>query len=55
MGYQDKAAHTGPSSLYSEVTDRIVAQIKEGTLPWVRPWGSHAMPGPAGAIRESTC
>jgi Antirestriction protein len=37
MGYQDKTARTG-SSLYSEVTDRIVAQIEEGTLPWVRPW-----------------
>jgi hypothetical protein len=26
MGYQDKTARTG-SSLYGEVTDRIVAQI----------------------------
>lgn len=37
MGYQDKTARLG-GSLYSEVTDRIVAQIEEGTLPWVRPW-----------------
>jgi len=36
MGYQDKG-RTG-ATLYSEVTDRIVAQIEEGTLPWVRPW-----------------
>lgn len=37
MGYHDKTARTG-ASLYSEVTDRIVAQIEEGILPWVRPW-----------------
>lgn len=37
MGYQAKTARTG-ATLYSEVTDRIVAQIEEGTLPWVRPW-----------------
>jgi antirestriction protein ArdC len=36
MGYQDKG-RTG-ATLYSEVTDRIIAQIEEGTLPWVRPW-----------------
>jgi antirestriction protein ArdC len=36
MGYQDKG-RTG-ATLYSEVTERIIAQIEEGTLPWVRPW-----------------
>lgn len=37
MTYQDKATRTG-ATLYSEVTDRIIAQLEEGTLPWVRPW-----------------
>jgi antirestriction protein ArdC len=37
MGYQDKTIRTG-ATLYSEVTDRIIAQLEEGTLPWVRPW-----------------
>lgn len=37
MGYQDRGQRNG-STLYSEVTDRIIAQIEEGTLPWVRPW-----------------
>ncbi len=25
-------------NLYREVTDRILAQLKSGTVPWVRPW-----------------
>lgn len=30
--------------LYQEVTDRIVAALEAGTVPWVRPWGG-AEPG----------
>lgn len=26
--------------LYSEVTDRIVAELERGALPWVKPWAS---------------
>ncbi|GBH29945.1 ArdC family protein [Sphingobium xenophagum] len=37
MGHHDKTIRTG-ATLYSEVTDRIIAQLEEGTLPWVRPW-----------------
>ena len=37
MEYQDKTIRTG-ATLYSEVTDRIIAQLEDGTLPWVRPW-----------------
>ena len=28
------------SSLYSQVTDRIIAELEQGIVPWVRPWGS---------------
>jgi antirestriction protein ArdC len=27
-------------SLYSQVTDRIIAELEQGIVPWVRPWGS---------------
>lgn len=27
-------------SLYDEVTERIIAQLEEGRLPWVQPWDS---------------
>ncbi len=28
------------ANLYDEVTNRIVAQLEEGRVPWVQPWGS---------------
>ncbi|CAH2398180.1 ArdC family protein [Mesorhizobium escarrei] len=27
------------ASLYQEITDRIVAELERGTVPWVKPWG----------------
>src|ERR1700743_1975472 len=34
------AAGTGKdrASLYQEVTDRIIAELEAGRVPWVRPW-----------------
>jgi antirestriction protein ArdC len=40
--------HQAPSSgerpergnLYEEVTARIVAELEQGRVPWVQPWGS---------------
>ena len=43
MGYQDKSQRTG-TTLYSEVTDRIIAQLEAGTLPWVKPWDDGRAP-----------
>ncbi|WP_294055484.1 zincin-like metallopeptidase domain-containing protein [Sphingomonas sp.] len=31
--------------MYDEVTDRIIAELEAGRLPWVQPWGA-AGPGP---------
>ncbi|ESY06622.1 zincin-like metallopeptidase domain-containing protein [Mesorhizobium sp. M0152] len=28
------------ASLYQEITDRIIAELERGTVPWVKPWGS---------------
>lgn len=30
--------------LYEEVTSRIIAELEEGRLPWVRPWDSARCP-----------
>ncbi len=35
------------ANLYEEVTARIIAELKEGRLPWVQPWGQVAGIGPA--------
>jgi antirestriction protein ArdC len=32
-------AATDRASLYDEVTDRIVAELEAGRVPWVQPWG----------------
>ncbi|WP_278377265.1 ArdC family protein [Sphingobium yanoikuyae] len=37
MGHQDKGARS--ANLYTEVTERIIAQLEAGSLPWVQPWG----------------
>ncbi|MGV2497488.1 ArdC family protein [Pelagerythrobacter aerophilus] len=29
-------------SLYAEVTERVIAQLEEGRLPWVQPWNAAA-------------
>jgi len=35
-------AHTGQNrtSLYQEITDKIVADLETGRVPWVQPWGT---------------
>ena len=49
-------------SLYQEVTDKIIAELEQGRVPWVQPWGQgqgaawacRGTPPPAGAIPGST-
>jgi antirestriction protein ArdC len=35
-----------PADIYAEVTDRIVAELEAGRLPWVQPWGNAGAPAP---------
>lgn len=45
MQSQERGPTTGQrqtrESLYQEVTDRIVADLERGHVPWVRPWGKN--------------
>jgi antirestriction protein ArdC len=34
------------TSLYSEITDKIIAELEEGRVPWVQPWGTAAAKAP---------
>src|ERR1700737_1162467 len=38
------AARAGPdrTSLYQEITDKIIAELEAGRVPWVQPWGTAA-------------
>jgi antirestriction protein ArdC len=33
-------------SLYSEITDKIIAELEAGRVPWVQPWGTAAAKAP---------
>lgn len=41
MGTTDKhpVGGEGKPSLYQEVTDRIIAELEQGRVPWGQPWG----------------
>ena len=36
------------SDLYQEVTDKIIAQLEQGSVPWVQPWGREGVVTPFG-------
>jgi len=41
---QHQTSGEGRVSLYEEVTARIVAEMEQGVVPWVRPWSRSAAP-----------
>ncbi|WP_367715104.1 zincin-like metallopeptidase domain-containing protein [Nitratireductor sp. GISD-1A_MAKvit] len=48
MTRHDRTARAGSArtSLYDEITDKIVAELEGGRVPWVQPWGSAAAKAP---------
>ena len=38
----------GRRDLYKDVTDRIIAELKRGRVPWVQPWGRADVSAPLG-------
>ena len=34
------------TSLYEEITDKIIAELEAGRIPWVQPWGTAAAKAP---------
>ena len=41
-----RAAGEDRASLYDEITDKIIAELEAGRLPWVQPWGTAAAKAP---------
>ena len=43
MEINQNKSHSGTGrnkvSLYDEVTSRIIAELEQGCVPWVQPWG----------------
>ena len=48
MTRHDHSARAGSArtSLYDEITDKIVAELEGGRVPWVQPWGTAAAKAP---------
>jgi antirestriction protein ArdC len=34
------------STVYEEITNKIIAELEAGRLPWVQPWGSSTVHAP---------
>src|SRR5262245_23281632 len=41
------------SSLYDEITSKIISELEAGRLPWVQPWGSAGVSAPLGIPRNA--
>jgi antirestriction protein ArdC len=42
------------TSLYQEITDKIIAELETGRAPWVQPWGSAAAKAPVAMPKNAT-
>ncbi len=41
------------STLYEEITTKIIAELEAGRLPWVQPWGSSRVQAPLGLPKNA--
>jgi len=41
------------ASLYDEITDKIIAELEDGRIPWVQPWGTAAAKAPLAMPRNA--
>jgi antirestriction protein ArdC len=41
------------SNLYAEITNKIIAELEAGRLPWVQPWGTAVAGAPLGLPRNA--
>jgi antirestriction protein ArdC len=40
-------------NLYQEITDKIIAELKAGRVPWVQPWGENTASAPLGVPQNA--
>lgn len=55
MTREHRAAHKGGprTNLYDDITGKIIAELEEGRLPWVQPWGTAAVKAPLAMPRNA--
>ena len=42
------------ANLYDEITNKIIAELEAGRIPWVQPWGTSAAKAPLGLSRNAS-
>ena len=42
------------SNLYDDITNKIIAELEQGRLPWVQPWGASPDTAPLGLPRNAS-
>jgi antirestriction protein ArdC len=47
-------ARSDRTNLYSEITDKIIAELEADRVPWVRPWGTAAAKAPLGLPKNAS-
>ena len=52
--YHQGRAARGQANLYDEITDKIIADLEAGRLPWVQPWGDGAAKAPLSLPRNAS-
>lgn len=56
MSRNTRQVHAGSdrASLYTEITDKIIAELEAGRIPWVQPWGTAAIKAPLAMPRNAS-
>ncbi len=56
MARRDRVApdNGARSNLYDDITNTIIAELEQGRLPWVQPWGSAVAKAPLAMPRNAT-
>ncbi|MDI6025966.1 zincin-like metallopeptidase domain-containing protein [Corticibacterium sp. UT-5YL-CI-8] len=56
MARHDRSARAGSdrTSLYDDITNKIIAELEEGRVPWVQPWGTSAAKAPLGLPKNAS-
>jgi antirestriction protein ArdC len=49
----DQQSSSNPHRLYRDVTDRIIAELEAGIVPWVQPWGGSGVDAPLAMPRNA--
>jgi len=55
MSRHDRTTRAGSNraNLYDEITNKIIAELEEGRVPWVQPWGKSAAKAPLGLPKNA--